>query len=41
MWGRNLTNEHYLAAALDVPPLFTESVMGNPREFGATLRFNY
>lgn len=41
MWARNLTNEHYLAAALDVPPLFTESVMGNPREFGATLRFNY
>ena len=39
VWVRNLTDNTYLAAALDVPPLFTESVMGNPRQFGMTLKF--
>lgn len=41
LWGRNLTNQLYAASALDVPPLFTEAVLGNPREFGAEFKFNF
>lgn len=41
IWGRNLMDKIYVADALDVPPLFTEGVIGNPREFGATFKFNY
>jgi iron complex outermembrane receptor protein len=41
LWARNLTNEHYIASALDVPPLFVEAVLGPPREFGLDLKFNF
>lgn len=41
VWGRNLTNKLYQAAALDVPPLFTEVVLGNPREWGVDLKFKF
>ncbi|MHB8528098.1 MAG: TonB-dependent receptor [Caulobacteraceae bacterium] len=41
LWGRNLANKHYTANALDVPPLFTESVLGSPREIGADFKFNF
>ncbi len=40
LWGRNIANKTYVATALDVPPLFTEATLGNPREWGATLKFN-
>jgi iron complex outermembrane receptor protein len=41
VWGRNLTNNLYQAAALDVPPLFTEVVLGNPREYGVDFKFKF
>jgi iron complex outermembrane receptor protein len=41
LWGRNLTNKTYVADALDVPPLFTEAVLGPPREFGVDFKFNF
>lgn len=41
LWARNLTDERYLSLALDAPPLFTEGLFGNPREFGVDLSFNF
>jgi iron complex outermembrane receptor protein len=41
LWARNLFDERYLSLALDAPPLFTEGLFGNPREFGVDLRFNF
>jgi iron complex outermembrane receptor protein len=41
LWGRNLLNNLYVATALDVPPLFTEATLGNPREFGAEFKFKF
>lgn len=41
LWGRNLNDKIYETNALDVPPLFTESVLGNPREVGVDFKFNF
>jgi iron complex outermembrane receptor protein len=41
LWGRNLADKTYVATALDVPPLFTEGTLGNPRTWGADLKFNF
>jgi len=41
IWARNLFDERYLSLALDAPPLFTEGLFGNPREFGVDLKFNF
>lgn len=41
LWARNLFDERYLSLALDAPPLFTEGLFGNPREFGVDLKFNF
>jgi iron complex outermembrane recepter protein len=41
LWGRNLLNKLYIASSLDVPPLFTEATLGNPREFGADFKFKF
>ena len=41
LWGRNLLDKLYVATALDVPPLFTEATLGNPREFGADFKFKF
>ena len=38
LWGRNLLDRTYVATALDVPPLFTEGTLGNPREYGVDLK---
>lgn len=40
-WGRNLANKTYISTALDVPPLFTEATLGNPREWGVDLKFKF
>jgi iron complex outermembrane recepter protein len=40
-WGRNLADKKYLSLALDAPPLFTEGLLGNPREFGVDVKFNF
>jgi iron complex outermembrane recepter protein len=40
-WGRNLFNKKYLSLALNAPPLFTEGLLGNPREYGVDFKFNY
>jgi iron complex outermembrane receptor protein len=40
-WGRNLFDKRYVAMALDVPPLFTEGVLGNPRQFGIDFDFKF
>ena len=40
-WVRNLTDKRYIADALDVPPLFTEGVLGAPRQFGFDFKFHY
>lgn len=36
-WGRNLTNEHYIAYAYD----FGATHLGNPRNYGVTFRVNF
>jgi iron complex outermembrane receptor protein len=41
LWGRNLTNELYTSLALDAPPLFTEGLLGNPREYGFDIRYGF
>lgn len=41
LWGRNLLNKTYFASALDAPPLFTEAVLGNPREWGVDFKFKF
>ncbi|MGH8457460.1 MAG: TonB-dependent receptor, partial [Stenotrophobium sp.] len=41
VWGRNLLDKKYLSLALDAPPIFTEGLLGNPREFGVDLKFNF
>jgi len=41
VWGRNLANKKYLVLALDAPPLFTEGLLGNPREFGMDVKFDF
>lgn len=40
-WARNLLNEKYTSLALDAPPLFTEGLLGNPREYGLDLRYGF
>jgi iron complex outermembrane receptor protein len=40
-WSRNLLDHTYIASALDVPPLFSEAVLGNPREWGVDLKFKF
>lgn len=40
-WGRNLADKKYLSLALDAPPIFTEGLLGNPREFGVDVRFDF
>lgn len=40
LWGRNLTDKKYLSLALDAPPLFTEGLLGAPRQFGVDFKFN-
>lgn len=40
-WARNLTNEKYTSLALDAPPLFTEGLLGNPREYGFDVRYGF
>jgi iron complex outermembrane receptor protein len=41
LWARNLTDARYLADALDVPPLFTEGVIGDPRQMGVDFKWNF
>lgn len=38
-WGRNLFDKKYLSLALDAPPIFTEGLLGNPREYGIDFEF--
>jgi iron complex outermembrane receptor protein len=38
-WARNLLDKKYLTLALDAPPIFTEGLLGNPREFGLDVKF--
>ncbi|MEQ8486056.1 MAG: TonB-dependent receptor [Pseudomonadales bacterium] len=38
-WGRNITNKKYLSLALDAPPIFTEGLLGAPREYGIDFEF--
>jgi len=40
-WARNLFDEKYLSLALDAPPLFTEGLLGNPREYGFDVRVDF
>jgi len=40
-WGRNLADKKYLSLALDAPPIFTEGLLGNPREFGVDVKFDF
>jgi iron complex outermembrane receptor protein len=40
-WARNLLNEKYLQMAIDAPPIFTEGILGNPREYGIDFTFHY
>ena len=40
-WVRNLFDKKYLALALDAPPIFTEGLLGNPREGGLDIRFKF
>jgi len=40
-WARNLFNEKYTSLALDAPPLFTEGLLGNPREYGLDVRYGF
>jgi iron complex outermembrane recepter protein len=40
-WSRNMLNKKYLVLALDAPPIFTEGLLGNPREFGLDIRFKF
>lgn len=39
-WARNLTDKKYLSLALDAPPLFTEGLLGAPRQIGVDFKFN-
>lgn len=41
VWARNLFDKRYLSLALDAPPLFSEGLFGNPREFGIDFKFNF
>lgn len=41
LWGRNLLDEKYTSLALDAPPLFTEGLLGNPREYGMDVKFDF
>lgn len=41
LWSRNLLNKKYVSLALDAPPLFTEGLLGNPREMGMDVRFKF
>jgi iron complex outermembrane receptor protein len=41
VWGRNIFDKRYVAMSLDVPPLFTEGVLGNPRQFGIDFTFEF
>jgi outer membrane receptor protein involved in Fe transport len=40
-WARNLLDEKYTSLALDAPPLFTEGLLGNPREYGMDIRYGF
>ncbi len=40
LWGRNLADKKYLSLALDAPPLFTEGLLGAPRQVGVDFKFN-
>ncbi len=41
LWARNLTDTRYLTLALDAPPLFTEGLLGAPRQFGMDFNFKF
>jgi iron complex outermembrane receptor protein len=41
LWGRNLFDKKYLSLALDAPPLFTEGLLGAPRQVGVDFSFNF
>jgi iron complex outermembrane receptor protein len=40
-WGRNLLDKKYTSLALDAPPLFTEGLLGSPREYGMDVQFSF
>lgn len=40
LWGRNLADKKYISLALDAPPLFTEGLLGAPRQVGVDFKFN-
>jgi iron complex outermembrane receptor protein len=40
-WGRNIFDKRYLNMAADFPPLFTEGVLGSPRQFGVDFDFEF
>ncbi len=37
LWGKNLTNKHYVAALTPTAQFFTQRFYGAPRTFGLTL----
>jgi iron complex outermembrane receptor protein len=41
LWARNLFDETYTHLALDAPPIFTEGLLGNPREYGFDVRYGF
>jgi iron complex outermembrane receptor protein len=41
LWARNLFDRKYLSLALDAPPLFTEGLLGAPRQVGVDFSFNF
>jgi iron complex outermembrane receptor protein len=41
LWGRNLLDKKYVSLALDAPPLFTEGLLGAPRQVGVDFSFNF
>jgi iron complex outermembrane receptor protein len=41
LWGRNILDKKYTSLALDAPPLFTEGLLGAPREYGMDVKFNF
>jgi iron complex outermembrane receptor protein len=41
LWGRNLLDKKYVSLALDAPPLFTEGLLGAPRQIGVDFSFNF
>ncbi len=41
LWGRNIFDKRYIASVIDVPPVFANVNYAAPREWGASIKYNW